>query len=176
MARVSLVPDVIDGIVAGLRAASGFRAPTSSADGITVFDGPEFIGSNDTEPDGFVVIGYGGEDLEARDDTDADDAATGEVSLAGQATSSPKDNADEIECVAWYGTGGVHVSATRLAAFAIVDAVDTWLRPNARAGVLPSSSGYVHQCQVTASSLRQYVIDGNSRAVVRFTIRVLAKT
>ena len=175
MARVSLTPEVIDGIVAGLRARAGWRGPDDSTEGTTVYDGPEFTTTDATHPDGFVVIGYGGEDLDDREG-DPDDAMSGEVNVAAMATTSPKDVSDEIECAAWFGLGSVDVSGARSAVFAIVDDFDTWLRANARATVAPGSGAQVNHVQVTGTSLRQYIRDGGSRASVRFTIRLQSRT
>ncbi len=175
MARASLIPDVLDGIVTGLRAATGFRSPTSTSDGITVYDGPEFTARQGMDRSGFVVIGYGGEDLEQPDDGPNDPAVSTDTSVRAIATTSPKEHEDDIDCAAFYSLGSVDSSACRLAAFAIVDAVDTWLRANAKAGFTASGLNQVFHVQIVALEFQQYVA-GGSRAVVRFTLRVKSRT
>lgn len=175
MARVSLTPDVIDGIVAGLRARTGWRGPTDPTEGITVYDGPEFTTTSATHPDGFVVIGWGGEDLEAREG-DPDDGITADLTTATMSAAEPKDVDENLQCVAYYGVGSVDVAGTRRAAYALVDGVETWLRTNDRAGVAVLPGGHVHWARVVSTSMRQEIVDGGSRVTIRFAITFKSRT
>ncbi len=181
MARASLVPQVIDAIVAGLRAYSTtdvtFRGPTSSTSGVTVYDGPEWRAPA-TDPNGFVVIGYGGEDLDER----ADDGETGSESMSGangvrgMATTRPRDQlADDVECVAFYRSGSVDSSTAREKAWQMVDAVHSWLQANPTCGVATTTNGQVVRVHVTARSMDQWLNSG-SRCAVRFTISAQTRT
>jgi hypothetical protein len=180
MARTSLIPEVLTAVVVGLRATAGLRAPTSTADGATVYDGPEFLSYNGPDPLGMIVIGYGDEDLEARqnDQDGAAPAMTGISQVRAISTASPKDQPeDDVQCVAWFASGDVNTAAVRASAFALVDLVDTWCRANGRATVPTQSDGsQVMWVQVHGDrSLEQY-LNGGSRAKVRFTLRVKTRT
>ena len=175
--RFSLLPDLIDSVVAGLRATSGFRAPSSSASGITVYDGPEWIGGQATDPDGYVIIGYGGENLERRGVGDDPNPQRLESQIRSISPAALKEQDVELPCVAFAWSGGSDMSATRLQAFAIVDLVEAWLTANPRAGVATGSGGtQVLWAKLTGShSLSQYTESG-VRAVVEFTITAKTRT
>jgi hypothetical protein len=179
MARTSLIPEVITAVVTGLRGTAGLRAPTATTTGATVYDGPEVLAHKGPDTAGLIVIGYGGEDLDARlNDSSPDPSMIGSSEVWAVATSSPKDQPeDDIECVAWCSLGYVDTAAARSTAFALVDLVDTWCRANPRAGVLTQADGsQVMWAQVHGTrSLEQYV-SGGSRAKVRFTLRVKTRT
>lgn len=182
MARASLVPEIVDALLAGLRAYSTadvtFRGPTSSASGVTVYDGPEFRAYS-SDPSGFVVVGYGGEDLDERDP----DGEPGAESMQGAqdvraiATSSPKEQPqDEIECVAFAWDGSAKaVASVRESAWQMVDAVDTYLRANPKVGIAASADGQVMWVQLTARSMSQWLNSG-ARCAVRFTLTAHTRT
>lgn len=181
MAAASLIPTVLDAVVAGLRAYSTgdvtFRSPVSSASGVTVYDGPEWR-LPATDPDGFLVIGYGGEDLDDRadDGEQGADVVTGDQQVRAIATSSPKQQADDqIECVAFWRSGSVDTSQARAQAWAIVDAVDTFLRADPKVGVTASAAGQVMWVQLTSRSMSQWLNSG-SRCAVRFTLTAHTRT
>ncbi len=181
MARSSLVPQVIDAIVAGLRTYSTtdvtFRGPTSSASGVTVYDGPEWRAPA-TDPHGFVVIGYGGEDLTERDPSgeEGSESMAGGQQVRAIAASSPKEQPqDEIECVAYYFTGSVDTSTAREKAWQMVDAVDTFLRADPKVGISASADGQVMWVQLTSRSMSQWLASG-SRCAVRFTLTAYTRT
>lgn len=182
MARASLVPQILDALVAGLRGYSTaevtFRAPTASSDGVTVYDGPEWLAYDGPDRAGFVVIGYGGEDVDDRpaDGDPGDPAAAGSQDVRAIATSSPKEQPeDEIECVAVYGTGALDTATARSVAWQVVDAVDTFLRANAKVGIAPSADGQVMWVQLTSRSMTQWLNSG-SRCAVRFTLTAHTRT
>lgn len=162
MAKVSLVPQILDALVSGLRAYTGgtvtFRAPDGSADGVTVYDGPEWLVGTRRDADGFVVIGYGGEDLEARPADASGSSGSGSTSVRAISTESLKDHEDEFDCVA-VATDSTP-SAARLAAHAMADALDSFLRTDPTLGIATSADGQVFHVQVTERpELRQWVSD-----------------
>lgn len=174
----SLIPDVLDGIVTGLRASTGFRGPDDSADGVTVYDGPEWTGQQAEDRDGFLIVGYGGEDLESRKPEEGATSVTGESQVRSISTSAYKEQSDEIPCVLYAWSGDLSFSALRTSAFAVVDAVEQWLTDNPRCGVAAGA----HNEQVlwaTATGtheLRQYRDGGKSVVVIPFTITVRTRT
>lgn len=176
----SLIPDVLDGLVTGLRAATGFRSPTSSSDGVTVYDGPEWVGANADDPDGFVVVGYGGEDLESRGvGDDPGPAVSGDTQVRSISTAASKEQDLEVPCVVYTWSGAEEdVSALRSSAFDALAAVEVWLTANPRLGVTPGASNeQVLWATATGShSLRQYKEGGGVRCVVEFTITVRTRT
>jgi hypothetical protein len=188
MARASLVPQVLDALVAGLRVYStvemAFRAPTGVASGVTVYDGPEWLAYDGPDPDGFVVVGYGGEDLDVRGsrttarsgDDEGDPSVSGSQDVRAMATSSPKEQPqDDIECVAVYGSGAVDTAVSRTAAWRIVDAVDTFLRADPKLGIAASADGQVMWVQLTSRSMTQWLSSG-SRCAIRFTLTAYTRT
>ena len=102
MARITWAPEVIDGVLAALRALDGYRAPTDTTDGVTVYDGPEALYYGDLSGS-YVIVGYGGEDTIDPGDP-SDDASEGTVSVRALAPTSPKENAESLRCLAVYQT------------------------------------------------------------------------
>ena len=175
MARITWAPEVIDGVLAALRALDGYRAPTDTTDGVTVYDGPEALYYGDLSGS-YVIVGYGGEDTIDPGDP-SDDASEGTVSVRALAPTSPKENAESLRCLAVYQTGDADVSAARTAVVAIGSAVDGALRAAPRVGVTPDSGGaQVLWVQVTDLALRNYFRGTLLIAELRFTLTYSTRT
>ncbi len=176
MARITWAPEVIDGVLAAVRALDGYRAPTDTTDGVTVLDGPEALYYGDDLGSSYVIVGYGGEDTFDPGDQSAD-ASSGDVSVRAIAPTSPKEEAAELEFLAVYRSGDVNVSAARTAVVQIGSDVDTALRAAPRVGVTADSSGaQVLWAQVTAWSLRSYLRGTDLVAELRFTVSYSTRT
>jgi hypothetical protein len=182
VARASLVPQILTAVVAGLRTYSTpdvtFRAPTSSATGATVYDGPEWRAYDGPDAAGWLVIGWGGEDVDIRptDGEQPDPAMSGSQDVRAIATSSPREQPqDEIECVAVYGAGALDTATARAKAWALVDAVHSFLTADPKVGIVPSADGQVMWVQLTSRSTTQWINSG-SRCAVRFTITAYTRT
>lgn len=182
MARASLVPEIVDAVLAGLRSYSTadvtFRGPTSSTSGVTVYDGPEVRDHNDSPVGTFVIIGYGGEDLDPvmADGEQGSEAMSGVQQVRGMATSRPKDQLqDDIECVALSWSGSPNPSAVRSKAWDAVDAVHSWLQANPTAGIATTADGQVVRIHITSRSMSQWFSSG-ARCAVRFTISAQTRT
>ena len=175
--RFSLIPELIDGIVAGLRARTGFRDPSSAESGITVYDGPEWIGGQDTDLLGFVVIGYGGEDLESRGVEDAPNPMPQSTEIRAISPAAVKEQDVEVPCVAYFWSGDGSVSTVRAGVFAIVAQVEQWLSDNPKCGVAVQADNaqVIHATATGSHEFRQYV-DPGPRAVVEFTITAKTRT
>lgn len=176
--RFSLIPQVIDGLVAGMRASSGFRAPDGTGDGVTVYDGPEWIGVSGKDPEGRLIVGYGGEDLEVHGDDEAPNAIQQDTEIRAISTSAPRDQMVVVPCVAYAWLGYEDASAARTAVFAVVDAVESWLTSNPRCNVATQADGsqVMHATASGSHEFRQYRVGGGSRAVVEFTITAKTRT
>lgn len=131
----SALHDVITAIVGGLRAAAGFRSPWGQVDGTTVYDSTEALLTNEAE-DSFLIVGWTG------------DRALGEAADAPQdvATMGTLRHRDEdpgtVRCLLVVQTGDHEVDqgqvpALRGQAFALLDAIDAWLRANGALGLVP---------------------------------------
>ncbi len=170
MARITWAPEVIDGVLAAVRALDGYRAPTDTTDGITVYDGPEarFYGDLDGS---YLIVGYGGED-ELDPGDPSSEASAGDITIRTMASPSrPKANTDTLECLAVYQTGDFNVSAARTAVVTIGSQVDTALRNAPRVGTSTDSSGaQVIQVYVSSWSLRNYLRGTLLIAELRFTV------
>lgn len=182
MARASLIPQILDALVAGLRSYSTtevtFRAPTSIGEGTAVYDGPEWRAYEGPDLDGWLVIGWGGEPVDERPAL----GERGDVVMGGGsevraiATSSPKAQPEDgISCVAVYSGGDIDTAGARSKAWQIVDAVDSYLRADPKVGIAPSADGQVLWVQVTARSMEQW-LNAGSWCSITFTLTASTRT
>ena len=170
--RITFADVMVDAVVASWRALPGYRAPTDSTSGVTVFDGPEVLLSSEA-PSSYVIVGYGGEDdMDAGDSSD--DMLTSDVSVRALATTSPKEEDGQVECLAVYQSGDEDVSAARSAVVTIGSAVDAALRSAPQLGLIPDGTQLLWT-QVTGVALRTY-LRGGVVAKLRFTLSYKART
>lgn len=121
-------PEVVDALVALLRAETGYRAPLSPGSGVPVYDGPQADSDVLTEPSALVIGWSPGNDA-------------GEIRLEprGATAARTRDEASRVRCVAVASSG--NMKAARDAAFAILATVETVTRTNPDLG-LGSASGF----------------------------------
>ena len=170
MSRATFAPYVIDALLTAMRARTGYRSPTSTTTGITVYDSVEIF-TEETFPTSYLVIGWSGDQRDA-----PTESAAAPISVRAIATTSPKEEAQTtIACRAAYQIGDVAPAAARLAATAIVDEVDTVLRLDPKIGITPSSAGQVMWVQLTEVRMTQFVSSG-SVCIVDFTLTISART
>jgi hypothetical protein len=129
MAVVSFAAsDVITGLVTTLRAATGFRAPTTAGTDVPVFDGPIYGGGSN-----FSAVVIGADGLE--DATQRPVRFTSEWHDMDLTT----DEVGTIQCavLVWSGDANADTIATqRAAALAILQDVDTAVRASNTAAAL----------------------------------------
>ena len=141
--------EVVDALVATMRATSGYRSPTSTSSGITVYDGPEVLLSG--EPAGsFLVIGS------TKEVSGADYAGRSGQTSATFGNRS-RDEAGTIVCQAVAQSGDVDVKAVRDAALAVMGDVEDALRADNGQGV---NTGYYCLVEQGDATISQYVTGG----------------
>lgn len=152
MATTAL-PNLIDAVVAALKAAS-------SLSGVTIYDGIEIDSS---DPTNWIAVGHdGGED--------------GEVVVANirneyktlGAKSMFEDGFLNCTLVSW--TGDTSLSACRVSAYALLDAVDTVIRSD------PSFGGVVLYSGLESNSPTYLQTNQGAGIQINFTISYRAKT
>ena len=174
MARITHADLILDALVTAQRAVTGYRSPTSSTAGITVYDGPEALLTQD-RGDSHVIIGYGGEDQWDPGDPGSDAVQSG-ISIRAIATTSPKAEEGTIECFAQVVSGDMDVSAVRTAVVAIGTSVDGTLRTDPKIGIAVSGAAQVLWTQVTGVAVRVYLLGTQLVGELRFTLTYSART
>lgn len=126
----SRLPYVIDALVAALRATSGYRAPTATTSGIPVFDGPEY-GITADRAQTWLCVGWSGDPDAPQDGGEASQviASLGNVQ---------REEAGSIPIRIVSQSGDRDMQARRLAAFAAMGTVETYVRTTPRLGLDPS--------------------------------------
>lgn len=178
MATATRWAQVVDAILDGLFAGGGFRAP--GADGTEdlplLLDGPELELTGDGGGT-YLVIG-GTLDVDGEDHGTAGQA----VATLGTANRSRQDTGavicqavaqyGAVELAGWTVTGDSQLRVLRGDAFALVDAVDTWLRANPDLGLI-SPAGVPRMVAGIGDRIvpRQYQTqDGGAVVSVEFTV------
>jgi len=146
---------VVDALVARMRATNGFEGPQDTGDSIRVYDGPE-IDADTNEVTQYLVIGL-----------PADGPGEGESGTTSQtpgpmATPRPRDEAGVILCRAAAQLGDVNSKGARDACLAILAAVETELRaPFDGPTVGLSTPRLVVQMESSTQPIRQYILAGS---------------
>lgn len=153
MTVITALPQVIDGLLASLRASSGLT-------GVRIFDGIEIDGSY---PGDFIAVGHDGSD-------------DGEVSVSNttqsfQQLGNFKQFEDgQVECFLSTWDGGTSITARRSRAASLISAVDTAIRADVSLG------GSCLYSQI-ASFQFVYLQTTNGAAVnINFTVSYRART
>lgn len=148
-------PQVVDALVAVMRATTGYQAPGATGSGIPVYDGPEMLLSED-RPSVLLVVGWSG------DSANLDEpGSAGESSTVMAATTRPKDEDGKVACraIAQIGDGEIGgPKSARDLAFAVVDDVRAALRVGASAPTLGVST--VRWAQITEHRMSQWLNRG----------------
>lgn len=113
-----------------LRGLSGWRAPTSSSSGVTVYFGPE-VDSYGDRASQFVVVAWPGDD--SGDGADAAGSVTQKP--AAMASHHPREETGEIACMAVAQDGSPAFTGVLQAAEALLAQVQTALRQNPNLGL-----------------------------------------
>lgn len=156
---------VVDGLVAAMRARSGFQAPSSIGSDVIVFDGPE-VDNRPEDVDAYLVIGVPGDGPQSGDRSGQVDHAFGPM-----ASTRPRDETGLVECRAVAQLGDVDTSGARTAALALVAAVEDQLRTTPTLGLDPA---WMRWAAVTRHELRQY-LSGGSVCEIDFTVSFLTR-
>lgn len=117
----TLWPQVVDGLVAGMRATAGYQAPTSTGSGVPVYDSTD-PGTTNQNDEKFLVIAWPG------DPDSPAEAGTWEQTPGPMATTRPKDEAGTVECMAIAQNGDMNPKTVRDWAFAVVADVERLCR------------------------------------------------
>lgn len=124
-------PDVVNALIALMRATSGYRDPAALGSEIPVFDSFA-VGRTEQPVDAYLVIAWAGDPDALEDGGDSGQT----IATLGNNT---RDETATVRCraVAQYGTGAgpIDPSAARTAAFAIAGAVEALLRTNPTLGI-----------------------------------------
>lgn len=156
------VGQVIDALIAGMRATTGFRGPNdpSTVAGLTtVFDSSEVWTTDDRDGQSFLVVGYAGDDPE--DDVPVATTAFTRGPIAVPAR--PRDELATIHCRA-IADGKETPKIARDAALLILSAVSAFCRADPSLGINTSDTvgGVRTIAYVTAGDLLAYAHNGHT--------------
>lgn len=149
---VSAIPLVIDALVAA--------APALMPSGVEVFDAFGLSGNTGN----FLMIGV--------DDPNTDQAARSATSTQDWAhlNNFQRDQLGSISCVAQAWTGDDDQKIARDAAYAIVNALATWVRAHPDLGIVPASLSYLLTGFAGTEDLDQQ--RANQGAIARVTFQI----
>jgi hypothetical protein len=119
---VTMWGQVVDGLLAVMRARSGYRAPSTASDDIPVFDGPQ-VAALEENTTRFLVIGWAG-DVPG----DRDSGTAGQQLIALASSNRPTEENGTVSCLAVAQIGDQDPATVRAQALAIIGDVDTALR------------------------------------------------
>jgi hypothetical protein len=160
MATQTRTAQVIDALIAGVRALPGHRAPdgtVSGADLVTVYDGPEIRSTDDAIDESWVVIGWSGSGPDDLNPAAQVNLSRGPIA----ATNRPRNEVVTISCLA-SARRGESTKAARDLVTAELDAVAGLLRSDPSLGINTAGTigGVRTIAYVTAGTLSQYLLDG----------------
>lgn len=168
---VSMWPVVVDALVTGMRATSGYRAPTTASASIPVYDGQELMVTAEV-PVSWLVIGWSG------DPDSPDQQGQAGQAAAAMATTRPREELGEISCqaVCQGGRGDLSGSAkgARDGAFAVLADVERFLRADPTLGIPIGAAGQVLWAQITSLTPTQFS-DGGHVCAVAFAVSYRAR-
>lgn len=156
------VAQVIDTLVAGLRATSGFRSPTSASTvpGLTtVYDSSEVWTTDDRDGQSVLVIGYASDEPDDQTPIAESTFTRGPIAVPAR----PRDEVSVIRCRAIVD-GRETPKLARDAALATIEAVAAFCRVDPSLGLNTSGTvgGVRTIAYVTAGDLIQYLVRGHT--------------
>lgn len=159
MSLQTRVPGVIDTVVTGMRATTGYRTPGDTGTGFPVFDGPELYLHELPNTVGYLVIGYV---------DDPSEPSPSSESMFAQGPMGPQHSRDEtatISCLASASHGDADdgsASAIRALTVGIMGDVANYCRINPSLGLDTSGvvGGIRTRAFVTAGTMFQYLNGG----------------
>jgi hypothetical protein len=160
MAIQSRAAQVVDAVLALTRAQTGYRSPSStgySESAVTVFDGPEFLSTDDYADGGSLIVGFSG-----LDDTESTVAGTVTLNTGPIAASvRPRDEQGSINCMAISPRRDTPKQA-RDSALAMLETLAGVCRSDPSLGIDGSATigGYKMLARVTAGNFTQQLVNG----------------
>jgi hypothetical protein len=160
----SRLPAVIDGLVAALRATSGYRDPETAVSGIPVFDGPQYGISGDRVAT-WLCVGWSG-DPDAPED--AGDAAQTIAALGNR----QREEIGTIKMRAVSSSGDRDMRARRDAAFAAMGTVEQLCRTTPQLGLDPA---WMREAQIADRYRWRQHYDEGAVCELDFTVEYRAR-
>lgn len=163
----SMWPDVVAAIVTGMRAKTGYRSPTDSADGTTVFRGTEVGASEDAG--NWLTIGWAG------DPDQPTPAGTIGLTTSRHTPARPRDESSTITCRAVWQTGDVAEDAATDGALGIAADLEDFLRTDPKVGIAATTGRQLLWCLVEEVEIVSYLTAGTvgeAHITVRYIARV----
>lgn len=156
------VAQVIDRLIAGMRATAGFRGPADAstvAGLVTVYDSSEVWTTDDRDGQNLLVIGYTGPDPDDQTPSAETSFSRGPIAIPAR----PRDEAGIVHCRA-ICDGADTPQLARNGAMATIEAVSAFCRTDPSLGLNTSGTvgGVRTIAYVTAGDLLQYLSRGHT--------------
>lgn len=160
----SRLPYVIDGLVAALRATTGYRDPETALPGIPVFDGPEY-GITADRAFTWLCVGWSGDP-----DTPEDAGDAGQVIAALGNRQREETGAIRLRAVS--SSGDRDMKACRDAAFAVMGTVEQLCRTTPQLGLDPA---WMREAQIADRYRLRQSYDSGAVFELDFTVGYRAR-